>query len=61
MSALSKNRIVLETPYIAARLTNIRYTPIAHERDFTPGASFYVDGGGTTRDFFGPSYYLPVP
>lgn len=61
MAALAKPRIVLETPYIAARMTNITYTPLAHERDWLPGASFYVDGGQTGRDFYSPSYYLPVP
>lgn len=61
MSALNKPRIVLETPYIAARLTNVRYVPIAHERDWSTSASYYKDGGGTERDYFGPSYYEPVP
>lgn len=61
MAALSKPRIILETPYIAARMTNIRYTPVAHERDFDPSASYYKDGGRTGRDYFGPSYYEPVP
>ena len=61
MSALNKPRIVLETPYIAARMTNIRYTPLAHERDFNPSASYYKDGGGYTRDWYGASYYEPVP
>ena len=61
MAALTKPRIMLETPYLAARLTNVRYTPIAHERDFNTSASYYVDGGGYTRDVYGPSYYEPVP
>jgi hypothetical protein len=60
-SAVSKPRIVLSTPYLAARMTNVRYTPLAHERDYGTSASYYKDGGGTSRDFFGPSYYLPVP
>lgn len=61
MSALAKPRIVLETPYLAARMTNVRYTPIAHERDWNTSASYYKDGGRTERDYFGPSYYEPVP
>lgn len=61
MSALSKPRVVLATPYIAARMTNVRYTPLAHERDFDPSASYYKDGGRYDRDYFGPSYYEPVP
>lgn len=61
MSALSKPRIRLDTPYLAARLTNVHYTPFAHERDWNTSASYYVDGGGYQRDYFGPSYYEPVP
>lgn len=61
MSALTKPRVMLETPYLAARLTNVNYTPLAHERDWDPAASYYVDGGGYTRDVYGPSYYEPVP
>lgn len=61
MSALNKPRVVLATPYIAARLTNVRYTPLAHERDFNTSASYYANGGGTSRDYYGPSYYEPVP
>jgi hypothetical protein len=61
MSALTKPRIVLETPYIAARMTNVRYVPLAHERDWSTTASYYKDGGGYDRDWYGPSYYEPVP
>jgi hypothetical protein len=61
MSALTKPRIMLDTPYLAARLTNVRYTPIAHERDWNTSASYYKDGGGYERDYWGPSYYEPVP
>ena len=60
-SAVSKPRIVLSVPYLAARLTNVRYTPLAHERDYNTSASYYADGGRTNRDYFGPSYYEPVP
>lgn len=60
-SAVSKPRISLYTPFIAARLTNVRYTPLAHERDYDPSASYYADGGRYNRDWYGPSYYEPVP
>ena len=61
LSAVSKPRIVLWTPYIAARMTNVRYTPLAHERDYNTSASYYMDGGQYGRDYYGPSYYEPVP
>ena len=63
MAALSKPRIVLETPYIAGRLTNVNYVPVAHERNWNnaSGASYHMDGGQYGRDYYGPSYYEPVP
>lgn len=61
MAALTKPRIRLDTPYLAARLTNVHYTPFRHERDWNTSASYYVDGGGYQRDYYGPSYYEPVP
>lgn len=60
-SAVSKPRIGLGLPFISARMTNVRYTPLAHERDYNPSASYYANGGGTSRDYYGPSYYEPVP
>lgn len=61
MLAKSEWRVILETPQIAARLTDIDYTPLAQHRDFNPaGPSYYVDGGRTDRDGFGPSYNPPT-
>lgn len=54
-------RVILETPQIAARLTDIKYTPLIHERAWdTANTSFYVDGGGTDRGSRGPSFYSPT-
>lgn len=53
-------RVLLLTPHIAARMTNVKWTPLAHERDWETDGSFYVDGGGTKRDIYGPSYYSPT-
>jgi hypothetical protein len=61
MAAVNKPRVRLDTPYLAARMTNVRYTPLAHERDWNPSASYYVDGGGYDRDVYGASHYEPVP
>lgn len=53
-------RLILETPYLAARLTNVAYQPLMHERDaFTDGA-YFVDGGRTDYLGYGPSYYAPI-
>lgn len=56
----AKPRIKLLTPYLAARLTNVRYTPLIHERSWNPDASFYADGGKTARDTTLPSYFSPT-
>lgn len=58
--ALTVPRILLLTPHLAARLTNVTYTPLAHLRDWDPDASFYADGGRTSRDVFLPSFYSPT-
>ena len=50
MVGWTKPRLILETPYLAARLTNLVYTPLAHERDWNPSnTSFFVNGGQTTE------------
>lgn len=55
----TKPRLILETPYLAARLTNLKYTPVAHERDWNPSnTSFFADGGRTTYAGYG-SFYTP--
>jgi len=58
MLAKTEWRVILETPQIAARLTNIKYTPVQQVRSWDPAnTSFYVDGGSTTQQ--GPSYFAP--
>ena len=43
-------RLILELPYLAARIDNLQYTYLAPTREAIPGASFYVDGGATNRE-----------
>lgn len=50
-------RIIMRTPYLAGRLNNIEYSPLQHTRDAYPGDPYFVNGGGTSRNGFGPSYY----
>lgn len=45
----SKMRLVLDTPFLAGRVDNVRYTFRAQIRNATPGASFYADGGQSRR------------
>ena len=60
MLAKTEPRVLLLTPHIAARMSNVKWTPLDHERDWETDGSFYVDGGGYKRDIYGPSYYSPT-
>jgi hypothetical protein len=53
-------RLVLRTPHIAARLTNVAYTPLEHERDWNPTGYYFVNGGRTDRNGYSPSFWSPV-
>jgi hypothetical protein len=48
-------RIILRTPQIAGRITNVAYEPLQHFRDILPGDPYHVDGGVTERG--GPSLW----
>ena len=48
-------RLVMRTPWLAARLTNVVYCPMQHTREPFPDDPYFVDGGPVTRP--GPSYY----
>ena len=48
-------RLVLRTPWLAARLQNVVYCPVQHTRDAFPDEPYFTDGGRTSRP--GPSYY----
>jgi hypothetical protein len=53
-------RLILRTPQIAARLTNVAYTPFQHEDDWSTASSayYFLNGGRTTFNppsFFGPN------
>lgn len=53
-------RLLMLTPYLAARLTNVKYTPVAHQREWDTASSYYVDGGRVDAGGYGPSYYTPT-
>lgn len=68
LKAKTEPRLILRTPFLAARLTGVQYTPLAAVRGWDPTSgnqnnSFYVDGGGTNRnasDFGVGSFYTPT-
>lgn len=59
MLAKTEPRLLLRTPQIAARLTNLRYTPLSHERDWNTNSSYFANGGRTNYIGFGPSFFTP--
>jgi hypothetical protein len=50
-------RLILRTPQLAARLTNVAYTPLQHERDAFTTGYYFVNGGKTDRLGYGPSFF----
>lgn len=60
MLAKTEWRVILLTPHIAARLDNVKYTPLIKERNWDVDGSFYVDGGRTDRNGYDHSYYTPT-
>lgn len=55
----SEPRLILRTPQLAARLTNIAYTPSFHEREPFTDSTYFVNGGKTDRLGYSPSYFSP--
>lgn len=42
-------RLILLTPHLAGRITDVVYVPFMHERDSINGDYYFVDGGVTSR------------
>lgn len=47
--AKTEQRILLRTPQIAGRLTDVRYIPYVHERDWATDGTYFVNGGSTSQ------------
>lgn len=59
--AIAKPRLILRTPYIASRITDILWSPLTqHERSPFTDSDYFVNGGRTTRVGYGPSFYSPT-
>lgn len=56
--AKTEPRLLLLTPYLAARLSNIKYLPMEHERSPFTDSDYFVNGGRTTQT--PPSLYPPI-
>lgn len=63
MLAVLRARLMLLTPHLAARLTNVKYTPSFYPRGWnTADSSFYVNGGSQSLNGLPavpPSFYAP--
>lgn len=57
---LTEPRLLLLTPYIAAKLTGVSYAPLMHERSGFTDSSYFYNGGKTNRTGLGPSFYSPT-
>jgi hypothetical protein len=59
---LTRPRLVVYTPFLAGRLTNLRYRFSIHERTFDPADPyFFYNGGSTAQDAGVPRIYAPRP
>lgn len=54
----TRKRLIVRAPFLAARLTDLRYNVYQHERSPFPGTSFFEDGGNTS--FVGQTYASPI-
>lgn len=64
MDAVEMSRVILETPFLAARLTDVRYTPVIQTvSGWTDAGGRFYNGGGTTtpvQTFYQPNVYSGV-
>lgn len=52
-------RLILRTPQIAARLTNVAYTPFQHEDDWSTASNVYYFLNGGKTGWIAPSFFSP--
>lgn len=60
LAAVSKQRLILRTPYLASRIQNVGWTPLTeHERSSFTDSAYFVNGGSTAQSTY-PSFYSPT-
>lgn len=57
VSAKTEPRLILRTPQLAGRLTDVAYTPLQHVNDPLPSQDYHVNGGVSTGRPFASPYY----
>jgi hypothetical protein len=55
--AKTELRVILRTPQLAARIKNIRYSPLMHPADAFSDQPYFAAGGGVTAGRSAPSLY----
>lgn len=55
---VAKQRLIVEAPFLGARLTGLKYTFFLHERNFDPNNPYYFYDGGQYQ-FSAPYFYPP--
>jgi hypothetical protein len=59
MDAVERSRVILETPFLSARFTNVKYTPLIQTKSgYTTDTSRFYNGGSTSIP--APSFYAPT-
>lgn len=56
VSAKTEPRLILRTPQLAGRLTNVAYTPLQHINNPLPSQAYHVGGGTAGRPLPSPYY-----
>lgn len=49
LAAKTEQRVVLRTPWLAGRISHVRYSPLQHLRDPEPTSGYWIDGGVSMR------------
>lgn len=49
LQAKIEPRVILRTPHLAAKIQNVKYSPLVHLRDSLPASSYWANGGVSLR------------
>lgn len=50
-------QLKVKTPMVAWRLTNVKVSPVSHQRSWDPSSAYFADGGVTNTDNLNEQYY----
>ena len=61
ISVVTYKRLILRTPFLAAKWTDLRYRFTVHEREYDPADPYYFVNGGVYEPDTPPYAYPPLP